>query len=129
MFQASSVYKICKWNQRAAFGNYSGSGWLGSAWLTCDYKAISVQLQLQLPTGTELGNSLSGCDPIVHRLQLFILLSLALSIDCLLKIIVKLFSFSTITQPPPFLSRSNTDMHHFEISAFYKRISVININF
>ena len=56
MFQASSVYKICKWNQRAAFGNYSGSAWLGSAWLTCDYKAISVQLQLQLPTGTELGN-------------------------------------------------------------------------
>ena len=24
--------------------------------LTCDYNAISVQLQLQLPTGTELGN-------------------------------------------------------------------------
>ena len=57
MFKASSVYKICKWNQRAAFGNYSGSGWLGSAWLTCDYKAISVQLRLQLPTGTELGKN------------------------------------------------------------------------
>ena len=28
---------------------------LGSARLTCDYNAISVQLQLQLPTGTELG--------------------------------------------------------------------------
>ena len=28
----------------------------GLAWLTCDYKAISVQLQLQLPIGTELGN-------------------------------------------------------------------------
>ena len=28
-----------------------------SARLTSDYKAISVQLQLQLPTGTELGNS------------------------------------------------------------------------
>ena len=27
-----------------------------SARLTSDYKAISVQLQLQLPTGTELGN-------------------------------------------------------------------------
>ena len=33
-----------------------GSGRVGSARLTCDYKAISVQLQLQLPTGTELGN-------------------------------------------------------------------------
>ena len=33
-----------------------GSGRLGSVRLTCDYKAISVQLQLQLPTGTELGN-------------------------------------------------------------------------
>ena len=29
---------------------------VGSARLTCDYNAISVQLQLQLPTGTELGN-------------------------------------------------------------------------
>ena len=29
---------------------------VGSARLTCDYKAISVQLQLQLPTGTELSN-------------------------------------------------------------------------
>ena len=28
---------------------------VGSGRLTCDYKAISVQLQLQLPTGTELG--------------------------------------------------------------------------
>ena len=27
-----------------------------SARLTCDYNATSVQLQLQLPTGTELGN-------------------------------------------------------------------------
>ena len=33
-----------------------GSGRLGSGRLTCDYNAISVQLQLQLPTGTELGN-------------------------------------------------------------------------
>ena len=32
-----------------------GSGRLGSGRLTCDYNAISVQLQLQLPTGTELG--------------------------------------------------------------------------
>ena len=31
-------------------------GRVGSARLTCDYNAISVQLQLQLPTGTELGN-------------------------------------------------------------------------
>ena len=29
---------------------------VGSARLTFDYNAISVQLQLQLPTGTELGN-------------------------------------------------------------------------
>ena len=56
MFQASSVYKSCKWKLSAAYGNYSGSGRVGSARLTCDYNAISVQLQLQLPTGTELGN-------------------------------------------------------------------------
>ena len=31
-------------------------GRVGSGRLTCDYSAISVQLQLQLPTGTELGN-------------------------------------------------------------------------
>ena len=31
-------------------------GRVGSGRLTCDYNAISVQLQLQLPTGTELGN-------------------------------------------------------------------------
>ena len=30
---------------------------VGSARLTCDYNAISVQLQLQLPTGTELGKN------------------------------------------------------------------------
>ena len=35
-----------------------GSARLGSGRLTCDYNAISVQLQLQLPTGTELGNNL-----------------------------------------------------------------------
>ena len=56
MFQGSSVYKSYKRKHSAAYGNYSGSGWVGSARLTCDYKAISVQLQLQLPTGTELGN-------------------------------------------------------------------------
>ena len=33
-----------------------GSARVGSGRLTCDYNAISVQLQLQLPTGTELGN-------------------------------------------------------------------------
>ena len=32
---------------------WGGVGWVGS---NSDYKAISVQLQLQLPTGTELGN-------------------------------------------------------------------------
>ena len=32
-----------------------GSARVGSARLTCDYNAISVQLQLKLPTGTELG--------------------------------------------------------------------------
>ena len=61
MFQASSVYKSCKWKHSATYGNYSGLGRLGSAQvgsarLTCDYNAISVQLQLQLPTGTELAN-------------------------------------------------------------------------
>ena len=59
MFQASSVYKSCKWKLSAAYGNYSGSGRVGSGRLTCDYNAISVQLQLQLPTGTELGKILS----------------------------------------------------------------------
>ena len=33
-----------------------GSAQVALARLTCDYNAISVQLQLQLPTGTELGN-------------------------------------------------------------------------
>ena len=57
MIQASSIYKSCKWKLSAAYGNYSGSARVGSARLTCDYNAISVQLQLQLPTGTELGNN------------------------------------------------------------------------
>ena len=35
-----------------------GSARFGSARLTCDYNAISVQLQLQLPTGTELGKNM-----------------------------------------------------------------------
>ena len=61
MLQASSVYKICKQKHSVAYGNYSGSGGVGSVRsgpvrLTCDYKAISVQLQLQLPAGTELYN-------------------------------------------------------------------------
>ena len=30
--------------------------------LTCDYNAISVLLQLQLPTGTELGNNINNRD-------------------------------------------------------------------
>ena len=57
MFQAFSLYKSCKWKHSAAYGNYSGPVWSGSAWLTCDYSAISVQLQLQLPTETELGSN------------------------------------------------------------------------
>ena len=52
MFQASTVYKSCKWKLRTASWNYSGPVRSNS-----DYKAISVQLQLQLPTGTELGKS------------------------------------------------------------------------
>ena len=69
IFQASSLYRSCKLNHRAACGNYSGPAmplliWaapllIWSARLTCDYNAISVQLQLQLPTGTQLGNSSS----------------------------------------------------------------------
>ena len=47
-FQAN---QSCKRKHSTEYWNYSGS-----ARLTCDYKAISVQLQLQLPTGTELGN-------------------------------------------------------------------------
>ena len=31
--------------------------WVGLGRLTCDYNAISVQLQLQLPTGIELGKN------------------------------------------------------------------------
>ena len=37
-----------------------GSGWVGSGgvgWVQSDYKAISVQWQLQLPAGSELGNN------------------------------------------------------------------------
>ena len=33
-----------------------GSGRVGSVGSNSDYTAISVQLQLQLPAGTELGN-------------------------------------------------------------------------
>ena len=42
---------------KGTIGQHIGTipGRLGSGRLTCDYKAISVQLQLQLPTGTELG--------------------------------------------------------------------------
>ena len=49
----ASVYKSCKGKLSAASGTYSGS-----ARLTFDYNAISVQLQLQLPTGTELGKNM-----------------------------------------------------------------------
>ena len=44
-------------------------GWVGSGQLTCDYNAISVQLQLQLPTGTELGKigqQLQNCHFQIH---------------------------------------------------------------
>ena len=56
----SSTFKSSKNQPRTASGNYSGSGRFGLGWVGLggshsDYKAISVQLQLQLPTGTELG--------------------------------------------------------------------------
>ena len=51
LFQASSIFKTCSWQHSIASGTDSGS-----ARLTSDNNAISVQLQLQLPTGTELGN-------------------------------------------------------------------------
>ena len=40
-----------------------GSGWVGPGRSNSDYKAISVQLQLQLPAGTELGNWSKNFDP------------------------------------------------------------------
>ena len=43
-----------------------GSARFGSARLTCDYKAISVQLQL--PTGTELGNIVDPRKELFHVL-------------------------------------------------------------
>ena len=46
-------FQLSSWS-RTASENYSGSGRVG--WVQSDYKAISVQLQLQLPAGTELGN-------------------------------------------------------------------------
>ena len=67
----SSTFKSSKSQPRTASWNYSGlgrvglgrvgSGRVGSGRSNSDYIAISVQLQLQLPTGTELGNSLSKC--------------------------------------------------------------------
>ena len=48
----------CIVNHMGTIAGRLGSARVGSGRLTCDYKAISVQLQLQLPTGTELGNSL-----------------------------------------------------------------------
>ena len=51
MFQASSFYKSYKWKYRAAYyGNFSSP-----VRLTCNYNAISVQLQMQSSTETELG--------------------------------------------------------------------------
>ena len=51
--------KIAKANLELHLGTILGrvgSGGVGSVRSNRDYKAISVQLQLQLPTGTELGN-------------------------------------------------------------------------
>ena len=39
--------------------------WSGPAPSTCDYNAISVPLQLQLPTGTELGNNILDYNTIL----------------------------------------------------------------
>ena len=56
----SSTFKSRKSQPRTASWNYSGRVGLGRVGLgrvgSSDYIAISVQLQLQLPTGTELGN-------------------------------------------------------------------------
>ena len=52
----SSTFQSNKTQPRTSSGNYSGSGRVGLGGSHSDYKAISVQLQLQLPTGTELGN-------------------------------------------------------------------------
>ena len=43
--------------------NWAGFGWVGS---NCDHKAISVQLQLQLPAGTELGKIWSEKTMLKH---------------------------------------------------------------
>ena len=46
--------KVAKPSLELHLGTIPGRvGWVGS---NSDYKAISVQLQLQLPAGTELGN-------------------------------------------------------------------------
>ena len=46
--------KVSKCSIELHLGTIPGRvGWVGS---NSDYNAISVQLQLQLPTGTELGN-------------------------------------------------------------------------
>ena len=45
-------FQLSSWS-RAASENYSGSGGVG--WVQSGYIAISVQLQLQLPAGTEPG--------------------------------------------------------------------------
>ena len=51
----SRTFQSNKKQPRTPSGNYSGSGGVGSGRSHSDYKAISVQLQLQLLTGTELG--------------------------------------------------------------------------
>ena len=45
-------------SELSSFNTVTGGGWLVAGWLVgySDIKANSVQLQLQLPTGTELGN-------------------------------------------------------------------------
>ena len=66
----SRTFKSSKSQPRTASWNYSlfrvGSGRVGSGRSNSDYKAISVQLQLQLPAGTELGNV---NDPIQFQKQ------------------------------------------------------------
>ena len=45
-------------------------GRVGPVRLTCDYNVISVQLQLQLPTGTELGKKYAPSPEILPKFKL-----------------------------------------------------------
>ena len=57
----SSAFKSNKRQPSSTSWNYSGR--VGPGRSNSDYKAISVQLQLQLPAGTELGNWSKNFDP------------------------------------------------------------------